>query len=82
MANMSFLQGQISNGTGPQITWIFLGKEFREMRQKRERVKKRPAKIAGPALEAVGDIVIWEGNYRSDIYNIVIFPPEMKFFLR
>jgi hypothetical protein len=42
--------------------------------------KKRPAKIAGPALEAIGNIVIWEGNYRSDIYNIVIFFQNLNFF--
>jgi hypothetical protein len=39
--------------------------------------KKKAGCYTGPALEAVGDIVIWEGNYRSDVFNIGI----LLFFL-
>jgi hypothetical protein len=52
-----------------------------------KKAEKQPKRIAFPALPLghVGNIVIWEGNYRSDILNIgcprEFFTNKLNFFL-
>ncbi|MDR2795885.1 MAG: hypothetical protein LBB47_04150 [Spirochaetaceae bacterium] len=44
-----------------------------------KRTKKGPA-FAGPALEATEGIVIWEGNYTSDILFSELLPLNLNVF--
>ncbi|MDR0409912.1 MAG: hypothetical protein LBH18_05900 [Spirochaetaceae bacterium] len=44
--------------------------------------QKRPA-FAGPALEATGGIVIWEGNYTTDTpFSAFLFPDFSDLFMK